>query len=115
MTGICVNGCSKGFYGDKCITECPLGYYGFNCTSVCSKTCSTPSVCDRFTGTCFDGCLTGFSGDRCLNDDGFRCPSLVYILFFVVLLFVFVRKKKGTTNTADSSKDISTFLKKDMI
>ncbi|XP_062597113.1 uncharacterized protein LOC134258577 isoform X2 [Saccostrea cucullata] len=93
----------------------PTWFFGFKCTGICSRTCATPGRPDLFTGTCFDGCLPGFSGDRCLNDDGFRCPSLVYILFFVVLLFVFVRKKKGTTNTADSSKDISTFLKKDMI
>ncbi|XP_053397353.1 protein draper-like [Mercenaria mercenaria] len=89
--GTCLNGCDKGYWGDKCDNRCyegcnsgscyqPNGFcdlcnrthYGNSCQSKCSEHCvdndASSTICYKTNGTCVGGCKDGYGGNTCEDE-----------------------------------------------
>ncbi|XP_053389204.1 platelet endothelial aggregation receptor 1-like isoform X2 [Mercenaria mercenaria] len=70
--GLCVDGCSPGFDGEKCDQTCTDGYYGHMCLQKCSANCAGGySNCNNVYGSCMSGCKAGWRGRKCDEE----CPT----------------------------------------
>nr|XP_034319187.1 multiple epidermal growth factor-like domains protein 10 isoform X2 [Crassostrea gigas] len=63
-TGICLTGCSAGYFGPSCKEECHIGNYGYNCNETCGH-CKDLSQCSTTSGFCHTGCSYGYTGGLC--------------------------------------------------
>ncbi|XP_062590622.1 multiple epidermal growth factor-like domains protein 11 [Saccostrea cucullata] len=67
VTGVCENGCSDGYKGEKCNLICGNGYFGVNCSNVCSENCS--DICNHIDGMC--SCKAGMmDSPKCKQEEG---------------------------------------------
>ncbi|XP_065923001.1 uncharacterized protein [Magallana gigas] len=66
-TGICLTGCSAGYFGPSCKEECDIGNYGYNCNETCGH-CNDISQCSTTNGICHTGCSYGYTGGLCKKD-----------------------------------------------
>ncbi|XP_041379374.1 multiple epidermal growth factor-like domains protein 10 [Gigantopelta aegis] len=84
-TGMCLHGCTPGWFGVYCNSTCSLGCLNRECNTagtqclngcvdgrygrLCNNTCSSycmKQICHN-DGTCLQGCKSGFSGEHCLE------------------------------------------------
>ncbi|XP_046542521.1 multiple epidermal growth factor-like domains protein 11 [Haliotis rubra] len=84
LTGDCVHGCERGWYGSHCSSKCKSlcrnlncdntgacidgcipGTYGTDCLP-CPENCVN-STCHTQDGSCLGGCVNGFYGSFCTN------------------------------------------------
>ncbi|XP_061179773.1 receptor-type tyrosine-protein phosphatase epsilon-like isoform X3 [Saccostrea echinata] len=68
VNGSCLNGCKKGYIGDKCSQACGYGTYGFQCQDQCSGNCFDNETCDNVEGNCTNGCSKGWEGSQCFQE-----------------------------------------------